>query len=670
MIDVLPRRLPAARLFLICTAVLVGTARGGEGPRLSAMPTAQMSAPGHGPLLAVDGDAATLWIANLKPNRRNNRVWFQLDLGRVKAVARLHWSAATGSPYPASAPKKYRVRLSRDGRRWTTAVSVTARGANEPIGNLLLNGQARYVRLETGQVNDGSGWSLGLREIWVTGGRDDSAARRQLRPRAVAGDGLIRLTWKTPPVNSSRLRLYRALAPGSAGTVLVSGPAEPGHFTDHVKNWVPHYYRLEALDAGGQRLLISDNTAAFARSRQPVTGRVETFAFWYEPYKPTTDSDASIRHIGHGSFVVGPGAGAAADLAKAGMGLLPYVTLYQTSRWAGTFPSTADPRAVAKKIAPIAFYQPGLHYTHAPRGYLPTVFCRPGNVEYNPRAIQYTTCPNSAPFRDMVRAHVRKQLAGGVVGFFVDNGYRDDIAARSVCRSTLHAHYYGNDLTSADAFLGLLMEMTCAVKKRNPRGVVMVNGGVAPGAEFGGLKLGDVSDGLLWESYLRSSYSTRDKHVYNWRSVYKRSVDLEKAWYASPPERMFVLSYPWDRGEAFFCYATAKLCNLPWSAGLGISDSDHSRFGGHFGTYPELIALRLGKPTRQRRYGGGRIGAVYLRFYEHGLVMVNPTKRPQPLAVRLDRVRSYRDLYGRTDGSGRVITNTLPSESGRVYLWK
>jgi len=519
-------------------------------------------------------------------------------------------------------------------------------------------------------VNDGSGWSLGLREIWVTGGRDDSAARRQLRPRTVAADGLIRLTWNKPALKAARLRLYSAHVPNGMGTVLMTKPVEAGQYVDLARNWTPRYYWLEAIDADGEILLTSDKAAAFAHPKPMTTQRVETFAFWYEPYKPTTSPDASLKHIGHGSFVVGPGSGASADLVKAGMGLLPYITLYQTSRWAGSFPSTADPQTVAKKISPISFFRPSLRYANAPRGYLPTVFCRSGNVEYNARAIQYTTCPNSVPFRTMVLTHVRKQLAGGVLGFFVDNGYRDDVASRSVCQSTAHAHYYGNGLTSADAFLGLLMEMTCAVKKHNSRGVVMVNGGVSPGAEFGDLKLGDVSDGELWESYLRSSYSTVDKHVYNWQSVYKRSVDLEKAWYASPPRRMFVLSYPWNRTEAFFCYATAKLCNLPWSAGLGISDPKHSRFGGHFGTYPELIDLRLGKPAVRSRYGGKRSGAIYLRFYDHGLVVVNPTKKPQPLTVQLGQRRRYRDLFGSTDGFGRVITTRLPPESGRVYLWR
>jgi len=526
------------------------------------------------------------------------------------------------------------------------------------------------TRRQSVPVHDGRGSTAGRREVGTTGGRDDSAPRRQLRPHARAADGSIRLTWNKPSVTAARLRLYRAETPCGAGTVLVRRPAETGRYTDPVTNWVPHYYWLEAVAANGKTVLTSDKAAAFAQPRSITSGRIETFAFWYEPYKPTTDADATVRHIGRGSFVVGPGAEAAADLAQAGMGLLPYVTLYQTSGWVGSFPSSADPEAVATKIAPVAFYRPTLRYSQAPPGYLPTVFCRPGNVEYNPSAIQYTTCPNSVPFRAMVLAHVRAQLAGGAGGFFVDNGYADDVAARSVCQSTAHAHYYGGDLASADAFLALLMEMTCAVKKHNPQGVVIVNGGVAAGTEFGGLTLADVSDGRLWESYLRSSYSSRAKHVYDWQAVYKRSVDLDQAWTAAPPRRMFVLSYPWDRAEAFFCYATAKLCALPWSAGLGISDPNHGRFGGHFGTYPELISLRLGPPSEPDQYGGTRRGAVYVRSYERGLVAVNPSLKEQTMTVELGRQRHYRDLFRRTNGSGRAITTTLPPESGRVYLWR
>jgi hypothetical protein len=291
-------------------------------------------------------------------------------------------------------------------------------------------------------------------------------------------------------------------------------------------------------------------------------------------------------------------------------------------------------------------------------------------VEYNPAAIQYTTCPNSVPFRDMVLGSARGQLDGGAIGFFVDNGYEDDVASKSVCESTLHEHYYGDDLTGSDAFLGLLLDITCEIKKRNPDGVLMVNGGVRDESRFYGLSLGDVCDGQLWESYLRSSYSTLKDHAYAWEPVYRRSVELEKSSHATPPRRIFVLSYPWDRDEAFFCYATAKLCDLPWAANLGDSDPHHTKFGGHFGTYPELINLRLGQPIHVEEYGGHKQGDVYVREYERGMVVVNPAKTPQNATIAFDRPRRYRDVFTAKEADGASASLNLPPESGRVLVWR
>jgi hypothetical protein len=184
------------------------------------------------------------------------------------------------------------------------------------------------------------------------------------------------------------------------------------------------------------------------------------------------------------------------------------------------------------------------------------------------------------------------------------------------------------------------------------------------------LSLGEVCDGTLWESYLRSSYSTLKEHAYEWEPVYRRSVELEKSAATVPPHRMFVLSYPWDRDEAFFCYATAKLCDLPWAANLGDGDPHHTKFGGHFGTYPELINLRLGQPTRAEEYGGHKQGDVYIREYEHGIVVVNPDKAPQSATIAFDKPRKYRDMFSGKDADGTSALLAMPADSGRVLLWR
>lgn len=643
-----------------------------EGRRLPAEASAQSSAPGYGPNLAVDENESTLWLASLKPQESNNKIWFQLDMGTVKQLARLHWLTAVGTPYPASAPNKYQVLVSSDGAIWKIIYNATDQSAIEPIGDVLLNTDARYVRLVTTQVNDGTGWALGLREIWVTEGRDTSATPLLWRIQAAMSDGRINITWQPQcDQRTKRLRVYRASTPTKEqGTLVANLDAFDHQYSDSVPNWTPYYYWVQASDAKDAILGSSIKVAAFAHpTNEGVSGRIETFAFWYEPYKQATEHDGSVRHIGNAAFVIGAGGSAITDLAKSGIGVLSYITLYQSSMWGGYFQKDADATSVIAKIAPTSFYRQTIRFPGSPSGYVPTKFCRPGNIEYNPQSIQYTTCPNSVTFRDLVLAQARKQIADGVFGFFVDNGFDDDIAALSVCQSTRHSHYYGNNLMSADAFLGMLMEINCAAKKHNPRGILMVNGGVPSHSHFYGLSLGDVSDGQLWESYLRTSYSTPKEHTDSWESVYRRSVALEKAWLAIPPRRTFVLSYPWNRDEAFFCYATAKLSNLPWSAGLGISDPTHLHFGGHFGTYPELVNLRLGAPMVVNQYGGEKVGEVYMRHYERGFVVVNPTIREQKLVLPPGKRNKFRDVFNYKEYSSDRITLILQPESGRVYLY-
>ena len=643
-----------------------------EGKRLDATASANSSAENYAPELAIDTNENTLWVASLKPARTNNQSWFQLDFGSVKQVARLHWIAAQGTPYPASAPTEYRVLLSTNEIEWTCVPAPFSHETTTLVGDVLLNADARYVRLETTKVNDGSGWALGLREIWVTEGRDSSAAARLFRPRIHSGNLAATISWTAPDsIHPDRWNLFRADRPtADPEKPLVSLPGGARAHIDSIPNWTPRYYWLEAVDSRGKVLFKSASAAAVAYPAGTDLSPVETFAFWYEPYKPSTDLDASINHIGDAAFVVGPGVSAAADLARLGKGVLPYITFYQTAGWVGSFPEDANPKTVADMIAPVAFYLPSLRFSGSPPGYAPSVFCRPGNVEYSASAIQYTLCPNSSSLRNLALALVGKQLDGGALGFFVDNGYQDDVAASTRCESSRHTHWYGDDLTAADAFLGLLLEVRCEVKKRHPEGVVMVNGGVPVNANFYGLTLGDVCDGQLWESYLRSSYSTPKEHASNWKEVYRRSVALEQAWQDTPPQRMFVLSYPWDRDEAYFCYCTAKLCDLPWAASLGISDPKHLHFGGHFGTYPELVGLRLGTPAKQQEWGGVKLGEIYFRAYERGLVMVNPTRQPQTASVPLGKTRRWREVFSGIESEGSALSAQLPEESGRVFLWR
>ncbi len=212
--------------------------------------------------------------------------------------------------------------------------------------------------------------------------------------------------------------------------------------------------------------------------------------------------------------------------------------------------------------------------------------------------------------------------------------------------------------------MALLVEVYTTIKRRRPDGWLIVNSGVPDGTDYDGLALSDVSDAQLWESYLRSSRNREPEHRSDWATTHAQSIDLERR-----AVRTITLSYPWNRDEAFFCYATAKLSQLPWAASLGDRDALHRRNEGFFGTYPELIGARLGAALRDEP-GGVPMGAVWVRELEHGLVVVNPTSSFQEVAAKFTRPHRYRELFSRRDAEGAGFSAQLPPESGRVLIWR
>lgn len=138
--------------------------------RLSAAVTASASASGYPAANANDGNDATLWAAFVgTPTSNNNVASFQLDFGVRKQIDRLKWHGASGSPYPAMSPTEYLIQVSDDGITWQTVVNHV--GPTWIIdGNEQIDRVARYVRMRTSKVCDGSGWALGFYEIWAEGG--------------------------------------------------------------------------------------------------------------------------------------------------------------------------------------------------------------------------------------------------------------------------------------------------------------------------------------------------------------------------------------------------------------------------------------------------------------------------------------------------------------------
>ncbi|MET8830885.1 discoidin domain-containing protein [Streptomyces sp. NPDC004610] len=107
----------------------------------------------YAPGRAVDGNPNTRWASDWSDDQ-----WLRLDLGATHRVGRitLDWERAYGSAY--------RVELSTDGQRWTTAWSTTA--GNGGLDTARFDAQpARYVRL---QFQDrATEWGYSLHEVTV-----------------------------------------------------------------------------------------------------------------------------------------------------------------------------------------------------------------------------------------------------------------------------------------------------------------------------------------------------------------------------------------------------------------------------------------------------------------------------------------------------------------------
>jgi len=171
--------------------------------RLAATVATSSAASGYPASYAGDGNMTTQWVASLNSNDpNNNNAWIQLDFGARMALQSVKWVGAGMTPYPAWSPTDYSIQISDDGTSWQT---VDTRSNSAPVVNGIepLNAQARFLRMLTGKVGDGSGWSLSFFEFWAEGSALPTLSSLAMNPTSVTGG--------TP----------------STGTVTLNGPAPP-----------------------------------------------------------------------------------------------------------------------------------------------------------------------------------------------------------------------------------------------------------------------------------------------------------------------------------------------------------------------------------------------------------------------------------------------------------
>jgi hypothetical protein len=126
--------------------------------------TASNWAPGLTPELAGDENPVSHWLSS-SPNNAE----ITLDLGSVKEVRWLKWTSPS-----VNAPAHFVITASDDYLNWRIIRSRT-------LGYPLVNGyeniyaNARYLRLTSSKVNDGTGWPLGFYEFWAEGAEPPGA---------------------------------------------------------------------------------------------------------------------------------------------------------------------------------------------------------------------------------------------------------------------------------------------------------------------------------------------------------------------------------------------------------------------------------------------------------------------------------------------------------------
>jgi len=255
----------------------------------------------------------------------------------------------------------------------------------------------------------------------------------------------------------------------------------------------------------------------------------------------------------------------------------------------------------------------------------------------------YEVCANNADYRKAALAYIRKILATGIDGLFIDNAHPPMQCFGEEFGK--HKHIFAGE-DHLRPWQDFMREVVRTVKEGHPDRIVILNPG-EPSEFHRGL-----ADGIMIESYICTHASKTRWH--NW----DRILQWAKQW-GDGPDQIVALSYigytsaP-AREDAFYCYACARLSGFAWAD-----------WYSKFDDYKDLFALRLGKPMGRMH----RQGPIYYRVFEKGIAAVNPASDPADLVVPVKGCDTAIDQF-----SGNVLKLTdsvlrvkIPAASGRVY---
>ncbi|BDI33588.1 hypothetical protein CCAX7_56390 [Capsulimonas corticalis] len=266
----------------------------------------------------------------------------------------------------------------------------------------------------------------------------------------------------------------------------------------------------------------------------------------------------------------------------------------------------------------------------------------------------YNTCLHQADLQDAAIAQLKKVMALGVDGIFIDNAgpiqecYGDQFGK--------HTHSDGK--TNTEMYNLLMQRVYKVVKSYGDDKIVILNSGITPDQWA-------YSDVQMWESCLYGSGVVAP--TTEWPDAkYMGELQADAERHGKVP---VILSYFLDQPAAvrsdrvLYTYAYARLYGMGWGDWYSAMGNECEKRASR-----DLYAVDLGKPQ-------GKVlanGRAYSRMFEKGIALVNPERQPQTITIDTPRDGDLRDVCfdGTLTADGKKLTVTLRPQSGRVLLWK
>lgn len=267
----------------------------------------------------------------------------------------------------------------------------------------------------------------------------------------------------------------------------------------------------------------------------------------------------------------------------------------------------------------------------------------------------YNTCLQQLDLHDAAIEQLKKVMALGVDGIFIDNAgpiqecYGDKFGK--------HTHAMPGK-TNTEMYEMLMKRVYKVVKSYGNDKIVVINSGITPGQW-------SYSDVQMWESCLYGSGVVTP--TTQWEDAkYMGELQQDALRHGKTP---VIMSYFFDQpvavrsDRALFTYAYARLYGMGWCDWFSMMGNDCDKKASR-----DLYSAQLGKAA-------GKVvpvNRVYYRLFDQGIAVVNPEKTERTITIDTPRDGALRDVCfdDTLSSAGGKVTLTLRPQSGRVLLWK